>query len=60
MRAIRAGAVSRAQLRKYREVIAWWLSRFDTAEIAERLDLPEHLVARWVANFRDVMFEAAS
>lgn len=58
--AIGGGAVSRAQLKKYREVISFWLSRFDTAEIACQLDLPEWLVARWVANFRDMMVEAAA
>ncbi len=33
-----------------------WSRRFDTQSIAERLDIPEHLAARWVANFRDVLF----
>lgn len=52
----RGGQVtSRAQIRKYRDVIALWLAAFDTQSIADRLALPEHLVARWVANFRDVM-----
>lgn len=31
-----------------------WLSKFDTSEIAGQLGLPECLVARWVANFRDL------
>jgi hypothetical protein len=41
-------------------VISFWLSRFDTAEIAQRLDLPEWLVARWVANFRDMTAEVTA
>jgi hypothetical protein len=30
--------VSRAQLKKYRDVISLWLSKYDTAEIAGELD----------------------
>lgn len=45
----------RAALNKYADVIAMWTSRFDTAEIAAKLELPESMVARWVANFRDQM-----
>jgi hypothetical protein len=52
--------VSRDQLKKYRNVISMWLSRFDTAEIACDQDLPEWLVARWVANFRDMTVEVAA
>lgn len=37
-----------------------WLSRFDTAEIAAAVDLPECLVAAWVANFRDLTVKAAA
>lgn len=48
------GGASRDQLRKYRDVIALWLARFDTQSIALRLDVPEHVVARWVANFREM------
>jgi hypothetical protein len=51
--------VSREQLKKYRDVISMWLSKFDTAEIAAEKKLPEWLVARWVANFRDMTAEAA-
>lgn len=43
----------RAALKQYADVIGLWCSRFDTAEIAERTGLAEHLVAKWVANFRD-------
>lgn len=48
------GATARDQLRHYHRAIAMWLSKFDTMEIAGDLGLPESLVARWVANFRDV------
>ena len=41
--------------KRYAEAIALWSARFDTAEIAARLDLPESTVANWVANFRDVV-----
>lgn len=47
----------RAQLRLYAEVVALWMSRFDTFEIGERLGMPEHVAARYVANFRDVVRE---
>lgn len=46
--------VSREQLKKYQRVITMWLSKYDTAEIAHDTSLPEWLVARWVANFRDM------
>lgn len=52
--------VSRAQLKKYREVISLWLSKFDTNEIALQTNLPEHLVAKRVANFRDMTIGAAA
>lgn len=52
--------VSRAQLKKYREVISLWLSKFDTNEIALQTNLPEHLVAKCVANFRDMTIGAAA
>lgn len=52
--------VSRSQLKKYQRVIAMWLSKYDTSEIARDLDLPEWLVARWVANFRDMTAEVAA
>jgi transposase-like protein len=48
----------RIALKRYAQVIALWTSRFDTAEIAARLDVPEAIVARWVANFRDQMHAA--
>lgn len=50
---------TREQLRKYREVVALWCARFDTQSIADRTKLPEYLVARWVANFRDMVRSAA-
>lgn len=43
----------RASLRRYAEAIALWNARFDTAAIAERLNVAESIVARWVANFRE-------
>ncbi len=52
--------VSREQLKKYRTVISLWLSRYDTNEIAIETGLPEWLVARWVANFRDMAREVAA
>jgi hypothetical protein len=48
--AIRTG---RAELRRYADAIGMWLRGFDTAAIGEQLELPEHLVARWVGNFRE-------
>lgn len=47
--------VTREQLRKYRNVIQFWLAKYNTQDIAEMTGLPEHLVARWVSNFRDLM-----
>lgn len=41
-------------LGRYGEVIRYWQAGFDTAWIAARLKMQEHLVARWVANFREV------
>ncbi len=52
-------SISRAQLKRYQEVIAMWLSRYDTMDIALTVGLPESVVARWVANFRDLSCEAA-
>ena len=43
----------RAALKWYAEAISLWNARLDTAEIAARIELPEGIVARWVANFRD-------
>jgi hypothetical protein len=51
---------TRAQLKKYRDVISLWLSRYDTCEIAMQTDLPESIVANWVANFRDVAMGQAA
>lgn len=52
-------SASREQLRKYGDVIRFWLARFDTQAIAERTGVPEFIVARWVANFRDMVRGAA-
>jgi hypothetical protein len=52
--------VSREQLKRYRDVISLWLNRYDTAEIAKQTELPESLVANWVANFRDMTVQAAA
>lgn len=52
--------MNRAQLKLYGNAVTLWLRRYDTAEIAEQLGLPEHTISRWVANFRDVSFEAAA
>lgn len=51
---------SRGHLKKYREVISMWLSKYDTSEIGAQLDLPECLVAAWVANFRDLTIKVAA
>jgi superfamily II RNA helicase len=48
----------RAEIRRYADVIAMWGRGFDTQSIADRVELPEHQVARWVANFRDVVRSA--
>lgn len=53
-------AISRHRLRRYRDVVSLWLSKFDTFEIAKETGLPESLVARWVANFRDLSREAVA
>jgi hypothetical protein len=47
--------VSKAQLKRYAAALAMWHGRFNTAEIATQLKLPESLVARWIANYRDLM-----
>lgn len=49
----------RAQLRLYADVTALWSAKLDSAEIARQTGLPEATVARWIANFRDVMFVSA-
>lgn len=46
--------VTRDQLKRYRDVIAMWMSRFDTCSIADHTGLPESLVVRWTANFQDL------
>jgi hypothetical protein len=42
-----------ADLKRYAHVIALWMARYDTAEIAAMTGLAEPVVARWVANFRE-------
>lgn len=44
----------KAMLRHYSTAISMWLARFDTYAIGRRLDVPEAVVAKWVANFRDL------
>ena len=41
------------QPHRHAEAIATWCARYDTPEIALPLNLPEHEVAHWVANFRE-------
>ncbi|MFT4115449.1 hypothetical protein [Bradyrhizobium sp.] len=53
------GHVTRAQLKKYPDVITMWQRRFDTAQIAAELKLLEPLVHAWVVNFRELGREAA-
>jgi hypothetical protein len=55
----RGGASGRTQIKSYAQVVALWSARYDTAEIAKLLDLPECIVARWVANFRDLLHPVA-
>ena len=48
-------------LRCYADALAMWQSRrFDTAEIADHLRVPEHVVCRWISNYRDLMAGAAA
>lgn len=49
------GASDRTHLKAYAEAIALWCARFDTMEIADRLGVPEAMIALWVTNFRDVV-----
>lgn len=55
-----AGAVSRAQLGLYADVIKLWEARFDAMWIAERVGLPELVVATWIANWKDLRFGGAA
>ncbi|NEV79499.1 hypothetical protein DYI24_20905 [Rhodopseudomonas sp. BR0C11] len=50
-------AQSKNLLKRYGDVIALWIARYDTAEISHLLAVPEHTVARWIANFRDLAME---
>lgn len=47
--------MNKNQRKRYAEAISMWCSSFNSAEIAHELKLPEHIVARWIANFQDVM-----
>jgi hypothetical protein len=55
MKALAIGGNERSELKRYAEAIAMWNARFDTHEIAQQLRLPECTIARWVANFRDLV-----
>lgn len=48
-------SAEREQLHLYADAIAMWRRGFDTQSIADRLGIPEHRAARWIANFRDVV-----
>jgi hypothetical protein len=48
-------AKGRAAHSRYAEVISMWVAKFDTSEIAAQLAIKEPEVARWVANYQDVM-----
>jgi hypothetical protein len=50
-----AGGHRRAELKRYAQAIEMWGARFDSADIAEALRVPEATVARWIANFREQM-----
>ena len=50
-----AAATGRAAQRRYAEVISMWAAKFDTSEIAAQTALPEAEVARWVANYQEMM-----
>lgn len=52
--------VTRDDLSRYAEVVHLWRAKFDTQQIADMVGLPEHLVARWVANFRELLRETGS
>lgn len=43
------------KIKHYAEAVSMWNARFDTAEIAAQLGVKECLVARWIANYRDIM-----
>lgn len=44
-----------AQLHLYADAIQMWRRGFDTQSIADRLRIPEHQAARWIADYRDAM-----
>lgn len=46
--------MNKIAVKKYCAVIEMWSRKFDTYEIAFELDLAEALVAKWVANYRDI------
>lgn len=45
----------RERMKKYATVISMWAARFDTAQIAEETNIEEHIVARWIASYREVV-----
>lgn len=49
-----SAASDRAFLRQYADVISMWTAKYDSAEIAARLRIPEGIVAKWIAHFRDL------
>lgn len=44
----------RQRMKQYATVIQMWAARYNTAEIAAHLDIEEYLVARWIANYREI------
>lgn len=46
--------VSKGQLKQYADAVCFSQVGLPDAEISSRLDLPEHLVAAWIASWRDV------
>lgn len=51
--------LTKHDLLKYAECVRYWQRGFDTHSISIRLGLAEHVVANWIANFRDMGREAA-
>lgn len=47
-----------ATLPHYPRVIMMWQRGLNTADIAERLALPEHIVARCIAKYTDTKWRA--
>lgn len=51
--------LTKSDLVKYADCVRFWQRGFDTNSIAKHLDLAEHVVANWIANFRDMGRQAA-